>query len=224
MLYRFLKTIHFREHGVTGLETAILLIACIAVAAVFTFSMLSAGLFSTQKSQGAVNSAQTHLQSSMGIRGDVLAYRGDSNISNSTGKVVFAVTNSLENGATVDLTPPYQLDDASGALEPSGLNNTTTISYIDDNVTAAQIPWTLTWGRVHSGDYMLAKQDEALITVWLHAYDGAAWSEGSSPPFLGDNNLSTRREFTLVINQSNGAGLQIRRTTPVFLDPTTNLH
>ena len=160
----------------------------------------------------------------MGIRGDVLAYRGDSNISNSIGKVVFAVTNSLENGAAVDLTPPYQLHGGSGALEPSGLNTTTTITYIDGNVTVAQIPWTLTWGHTHSSDYRLAKQDEALITVWLHPYNGAAWSEGSNPPFLGNNNLKTRQKFTLVINQSNGAGLQIQRTTPVFLDPTTDLH
>jgi archaellin len=224
MLFRFLKTPHLKERGITGIETAIIMIACVAVAAVFVITALSAGLFSTQKSQEAANSAQAHLQSTLSVRGEVLAYRGDSNISDSIGKIYFALTNCLIDGEAVDLTPPYRLNGGTGALEPSGLNSTTTITYIDDNVTAAQVPWTLTWGHAHTDDYMLSEQDEALITVWLHPYNGVAWSAGGNPPFLGDNYLSTRRKFTLVINQYNGAGLQIQRTTPVYLDPTTNLH
>jgi flagellin FlaB len=44
MLKRFLG----KEKGITGLETAIILIAFIVVAAVFAYTALSAGLFSTQ--------------------------------------------------------------------------------------------------------------------------------------------------------------------------------
>ena len=42
------------ERGITGLETAIILIAFVVVAAVFAYTVLSAGLFSTQKSQEAI--------------------------------------------------------------------------------------------------------------------------------------------------------------------------
>ena len=49
MLNKFLK----REKGITGLETAIILIAFVVVAAVFAYTALSAGLFATQKSQGS---------------------------------------------------------------------------------------------------------------------------------------------------------------------------
>ena len=40
------------EKGITGLETAIILIAFVVVAAVFAYTALSAGLFATQKSSG----------------------------------------------------------------------------------------------------------------------------------------------------------------------------
>ena len=40
------------EKGITGLETAIILIAFVVVAAVFAYTALSAGLFSTQKKCG----------------------------------------------------------------------------------------------------------------------------------------------------------------------------
>ncbi|HUV53535.1 MAG TPA: archaellin/type IV pilin N-terminal domain-containing protein, partial [Dehalococcoidia bacterium] len=37
------------ERGITGLETAIILIAFVVVASVFAYTVLSAGIFSSQK-------------------------------------------------------------------------------------------------------------------------------------------------------------------------------
>ena len=42
------------EHGITGLETAIVLIAFVVVAAVFAFVVLSTGLFSSERSKETV--------------------------------------------------------------------------------------------------------------------------------------------------------------------------
>ena len=42
------------EHGITGLETAIILIAFVVVAAVFAFVVLSTGLFSSERGKEAV--------------------------------------------------------------------------------------------------------------------------------------------------------------------------
>ena len=70
---RLLKKIWRNERGITGLETAIILIAFVVVAAVFAYTVLSAGLFSTQKSQEAVYSGLKEAQGSMEIRGGVIA-------------------------------------------------------------------------------------------------------------------------------------------------------
>jgi archaellin len=224
MLRRLLSGINRGNRGVTGLETAIILIACVTVVAVFTFSLLSAGVFSTQQSETVSSSALDSIGSSLVFRGDVLGYRGDASINNTIGRIEFAVTGILQSGQYIDLTPPYRLNEATGALETSGLNNVTTIEYIDENVTAAQLPWTISWAHTHSSNYFLAAQEAAVINVWLHSYNGTAWAADSNPPFLGTSNLGTRRQFTMVIRTSKGAGLVLKRNTPLFLDPVTDLH
>jgi len=61
------------QKGITGLETAIILIAFVVVAAVFAYTVLSAGLFSTQKSQEAVYSGLEETQSTVVLKGGVIA-------------------------------------------------------------------------------------------------------------------------------------------------------
>lgn len=73
MRRRFLKRIWRGEKGITGLETAIILIAFVVVASVFAYTALSAGLFSTQKSQEAVYSGLEEAQSTLEVKGSVIA-------------------------------------------------------------------------------------------------------------------------------------------------------
>jgi len=73
MLRKLANRIHRGERGITGLETAIILIAFVVVAAVFAYTALSAGLFATQKSQEAVYSGLEEVQSTMTIKGAVIA-------------------------------------------------------------------------------------------------------------------------------------------------------
>jgi len=58
--------------GITGLETAIILIAFVVVAAVFAYTVLSAGIFTTQKSQETIYSGLTQAASSMEMKGGVV--------------------------------------------------------------------------------------------------------------------------------------------------------
>ncbi len=44
------------SRGITGLETAIILIAFVVVASVFAYTVLSAGIFSSEKGKEAVHS------------------------------------------------------------------------------------------------------------------------------------------------------------------------
>jgi flagellin-like protein len=70
---RYFKNIYKEQKGITGLETAIILIAFVVVAAVFAYTVLSAGLFSTQKSQEAVYNGLQETQNTLVVKGAVLS-------------------------------------------------------------------------------------------------------------------------------------------------------
>ena len=61
------------EKGITGLETAIILIAFVVVAAVFAYTVLSAGLFATQKASESVYSGLEEARSALEIKGGVVS-------------------------------------------------------------------------------------------------------------------------------------------------------
>lgn len=61
------------ERGQTALETAIILIAFVVVASVFAFTILSAGTASTEKGEAAIYSGLENVQSSVQIKGAVIA-------------------------------------------------------------------------------------------------------------------------------------------------------
>jgi len=59
------------DEGFTGLEAAIVLIAFVVVAAVFSYVVLGAGFFTTQKSQEVVHSGVQQASSTLEIVGNV---------------------------------------------------------------------------------------------------------------------------------------------------------
>jgi flagellin FlaB len=77
------------EKGITGLETAIILIAFVVVAAVFAYTALSAGLFSTQKSQEAVYSGLKEAQSTLELRGGVIGIAGSTGSSGNISQITY---------------------------------------------------------------------------------------------------------------------------------------
>lgn len=80
-----------KEDGFTGLEAAIVLIAFIVVAAVFSYVMLGAGFFTTQKSQETVFGAVGQATANMEVSGPVVLVTGDKNdVINLTFTVVLA--------------------------------------------------------------------------------------------------------------------------------------
>jgi archaeal flagellin FlaB len=87
------------ENGFTGLEAAIVLIAFVVVAAVFSYVMLGAGFFTTQKSQEVVHTGVTQASSSLAPSGDVIV---QSTTANQANVVTFYITNTA-GGTPVDL-------------------------------------------------------------------------------------------------------------------------
>ena len=64
-MLKIMRIMRRNERGITGLETAIILIAFVVVASVFAYTVLSAGIFSSQKAKEAVYSGLDEARSSM---------------------------------------------------------------------------------------------------------------------------------------------------------------
>jgi flagellin FlaB len=94
------------EKGITGLETAIILIAFVVVASVFAFTVLSTGIFASERSKETVFAGLEEAKSSIEPRGSVIAYKGKVGSTETIYKVVFVVSNAVA-GEPVDLTAPY---------------------------------------------------------------------------------------------------------------------
>ncbi|MBI3915151.1 MAG: hypothetical protein HY327_13320 [Chloroflexi bacterium] len=84
------------ERGVTALETAIILIAFVVVAAVFAFTILSTGSFLTERSKEAAYAGLQEVRGSMEIKGSVV-------LEDTGTYVVFNLAN-VAGGASVDLS------------------------------------------------------------------------------------------------------------------------
>jgi len=101
-------TFHRGEKGITGLETAIILIAFVTVAAVLAYSVLSAGIFSSAKGQQAVYSGLNSAQASMELAGGVKAldYNGSKGVTNITFQIHSVLSDSaVDMGKTkIDYT------------------------------------------------------------------------------------------------------------------------
>ena len=61
------------ERGVTGLETAIILIAFVVVASVFAFTVLSTGIFSAERGKETVFAALKQARGSVELKGSIVA-------------------------------------------------------------------------------------------------------------------------------------------------------
>ncbi len=209
MLRKFLA----KEKGITGLETAIILIAFVVVAAVFAYTALSAGLFSTQKAQEAVYSGLEEAQSTIEVKGAVIATANVTGDAGNIGQITFTVSCVL-GGEPIDFTKPAG---GSGG-KSTGVKNKVVINYVDSAQEVDNLYWTLTKVGSDDGDYLLEPGEKFEITIG--AVDGAA--EGNLAQAL-DPDLGVNKTFNLVIITPVGAVITIQRTTPPTIEKIMNL-
>jgi flagellin FlaB len=204
------------EKGITGLETAIILIAFVVVAAVFAYTALSAGLFSTQKAQEAIYSGLQEARSTLELRGPVIA--SGNGTGGSVNQISFVVANVL-GGDAVDFTAPTANSTDNTGIAAAGSSNKVVIKYIDANQTVNDLYWTATPLGVTDNDEILDANEKFQIVVGADA--------GSAGGNLIDaltNDLVANTTFTLEILTPAGAILQIERTTPPRIELKMNLH
>jgi archaeal flagellin FlaB len=192
MLKRLAKIMRRDERGITGLETAIILIAFVVVASVFAYTVLSAGIFSSQKGQEAVYTGLQTARSTLALKGDVVAQSTGSSVT----ELVICVANAL-NGASIDLTEP---NDHSG-LAGNDSANVVVVSYSDSANRVDDLYWTATPLGTNNGDSMLDPGETFEMTIDLEAA----------------GTVGTYHTFDLDIKPPIGSVLTIERTTPAAL-------
>ncbi|HEY91766.1 MAG TPA: hypothetical protein G4O07_08020 [Dehalococcoidia bacterium] len=152
MRRRFLKLIariHRGQRGMTGLETAIILIAFVTVASVLAYSVLSAGIFSAERGKATVYQGLASAQATMSIQGSVL---GLSPNGTKLEQIQFSVALMLED-ENVDM-------------------NSVVINYFDNEVHSENVTWTsvISGGSTERGAANLLEADEQhVVTVTLPA-------------------------------------------------------
>jgi len=105
------------EEGVTGLETAIILIAFVVVASVFGYVVLTTGVFATEKGKEATMAGLSQVRTTLQQRGGVIASKSSTA---STVDTVIVRVSTMAGGAPIDasdLTVSYL--DADQSTYPS---------------------------------------------------------------------------------------------------------
>ena len=84
------------QRGITGLETAIVLIAFVVVSSTFAFAALSTGLFSADKSKETISAGLSEATGTMQQVGNVIIKEGSANV---VDEIYFQVSNAAGSGA-----------------------------------------------------------------------------------------------------------------------------
>ena len=98
---RAISKLHKEHRGMTGLETAIILIAFVTVASVLAYSVLSAGIFSAERGKATVYSGLESAQASMGVQGVVI---GEASADNSSLDYIDFLVGLTIPGEKVDMS------------------------------------------------------------------------------------------------------------------------
>jgi flagellin FlaB len=192
------------DNGFTGLEAAIVLIAFVVVAAVFSYVVLGAGFFTTQKAQQTVYSAVGQSSSTLEVIGNVYGLnQGTFNGTtyNTTSNAINLVTFNLglaAGGTPVDMSKTVMVySDTNNLITLQGpsdwtkTSNPASTAGIDGSwaVTADQNPPTSYTGT-------LSPNEQYTITCYLPV------------------GIPANDKFTIEIRPAIGAAFGITRTVP----------
>ncbi len=186
------------EQGITGLETAIILIAFVVVATIFAFVVLTAGVFSAERGKETVFAGLEKARGSMELRGGVVV-TSDGGTTLVVNEIQFAVATTAGGEAV--------------PMNPVGLTNRTVIAYRDDVLVDNDVTYTVT-NIVGDIDTLLEPGELKLITINVDTDIEPA----------GTVNLDPNEKFTLEVQSPLGAVLDITRLIPPELRQVMQLH
>jgi flagellin FlaB len=147
-MHKLLQKIRQNQEGITGLETAIVLIAFVIVASVFAYVVLSAGLYSAQKAKEAINAGLQSTMSTIEIKGSIIAKM----VNEEVDELYFCVGIPAA-GSAVDFTPT------------SNSTNHVVISYCDAENLLPTVNWSIEKLSTINNDNLLDANELFQVTV-----------------------------------------------------------
>ena len=199
-MQKLLRKLRNSQQGITGIETAIILIAFVIVASVFAYVVLSAGLFSTQKAKEAIHAGLDEAKSTIEVKGNIYG-RMESSVLQ---EVYFTVATTT-GGDMIDFT------DTSSA----NASNLVVISYSDAYQIFPSVNWTMQKLNTTASDNLLDRNELFMITVDLTCVSENATAEQKPGPY---------HKFQLEVKPPVGAVLTLERTLPARVDQIVNLY
>lgn len=199
MLGRIVGRLKNDQQGITGLETAIILIAFVMVASVLAYVVLTAGLFSSQKVKESVHAGLEEVRSTLEPKGSILL-----RMVGGYGTVLYCTLGVTQGSGGIDFT------------DTSGGNNVVIISYVDEYNKYSTLDWTTTILTTTDNDTMLDPNELFMITIDLSVVSDNASSD--------EEKLGRYHEFMVEIIPPTGAVLAIERTVPARVGQIVNLH
>lgn len=213
MWNKFIKN----EKGFTGLEAAIVLIAFVVVAAVFSYVMLSAGFFTTQKSQQVVHTGVAQASSSVELTGDVIA-AGDIGGAGAADDAVSTVTLFLQltaGGSPIDMSKTL-ITVSAPTCPPKDLTKTAgEFGGLPLDPAAATFGIAAIYNDNGQQNFLLEKGEKFEINIDL-ATTIAAAPAGTA---IGPNG-----EFQIEIKPPQGATYTLYRRAPPAITPIMTLY
>jgi flagellin FlaB len=194
-LLDLIRGVHRDERGITGLETAIILIAFVIVATVFAFVVLTTGVFSSERGKETVFAGLQKARGTMEVRGGVVVS------ATGTPLAVDDIILIVGNTAGGESIP----------LDPTATNNRTVVAYRDADTIDNDVTYTVTT-VVGDGDTLLEPGEVMIITIDV--------TTGISPaPSMDAND-----RFTLELQTPVGAVLDSTRRLPAERAAVMQLH
>ena len=200
MLNKFIKN----KKGFTGLEAAIVLVAFVVVAAVFSYVMLGAGFYTTQKSQQVVHTGVQQASSSVELSGDVIADGDttDASPANHEIKTVHLTLQLTSGGSSVDMAKTLIVLTAPDKAPTELIYNTaapaTAVADTNFGISA----------RLNANtDYIIDRFEKFEVVV-----------------DLSNENINANDEFQLEIKPPQGASYTIHRQAPPAISTIMTLN
>jgi len=188
------------EEAFTGLEAAIVLIAFVVVAAVFSYVMLGAGFFTTQKSQEVVHTGVQQASSSIELIGNVFGTAGSA-------------------GATQLVAVNFTLGSTAGG---TGVDVEKILITYRDNATSEVMTQNspITTATTAKGTWYIFKKQNADSDNLIET--GEQFTIVANVPDNGKPVVNNG--FTIEVKPSAGAVLPIFRTAPAYIDKVNILY
>ncbi len=196
------------EKAFTGLEAAIVLTAFVVVAAVFSYVVLGAGFFTSEKSKEVIHTGMDQATSSVELAGDVIGHRnvsatpdGEMRLGNVT---IYLQLTAGNNPVDVSKMTIAYADQYTYVGNITGQGNNT-------ELTAAG-QWNYTFvadqgGSIGDGDVMIESGEMVKLHIALPTEAGN-----------GNGGVAVNKQLQVELKPAGGASLAVTKTAPGAID------